>query len=320
MILIVADHKDGALRKSSFELASAAKALAEGLGGEVAGLVIGDAGAAEAMAKLVPRVYSVTGDELTRFRAESYTTVVSHVAKEKGAKAVLIAASRSGLSYSPRVALRLDAPLLEDVIHLEAEGESVVAKRFSYLSRVTETVRAESLPVVVTVKPNIFPAASEGESGQVETLEVPLGEHDTRVSLGERSKAATGRVALDEASAVVAGGRGLGGPEAFETLVEPLADVLGAGIGATRAVVDAGWRPYSEQIGQTGKTVAPNLYVALGVSGAVQHLSGMNRSKVIVAINKDADAPIFKISDYGVVGDVHKVVPALVEAVRAVKE
>jgi electron transfer flavoprotein alpha subunit len=320
MILIVAEHKDGALRKSSFELASAAKTLAEGLGSEVAGLVIGDAGAAEAMAKLVPRVYSVTGDELTSFRAESYTTVVSHVAKEKGAKAVLIAASRSGLSYSPRVALRLDAPLLEDVIHLEAEGGHVVAKRFSYLSRVTETVRAESLPVVVSVKPNIFPAAPAGESGQVEALEVPLSERDIRVKVGERSKAATGRVALDEASAVVAGGRGLGGPEAFTTLVEPLADALGAGIGATRAVVDAGWRPYSEQIGQTGKTVAPNLYVALGVSGAVQHLSGMNRSTVIVAINKDADAPIFKISDYGVVGDVHKVVPAFVEAVRAVKE
>jgi electron transfer flavoprotein alpha subunit len=320
MILIVAEHKDGALRKSTLELVSAARVLGDGLDSELAGLVIGDGNAAEAMAKLVPRVYCVSTDELAEFRAESYTTVVCHVAKEKEAKAILIAASRAGLSYSPRVALRLGAPLLEDVIYLGVEGEHLIGKRYSYLSQVTETVRAESLPAVVSIKPNTFPAASAGEGGQVETEAVPLGERDTRVKVGEKSKAATGRVALEEAAVVVAGGRGVGSAEGFAKLLEPLADVLSAGIGSTRAVVDAGWRPHAEQIGQTGKTVAPNLYLGLGVSGAVQHLSGMNRAKVVVAINKDAEAPIFKVADYGIVGDLHAVVPPLIEALKAVKE
>ena len=142
---------------------------------------------------------------------------------------------------------------------------------------------------------------------------------DARVTVGEKAAAKTGRVALDEAEIIVTGGRGVGSPEGFAALVEPLADTMSAGVGATRAVVDAGWRPYSEQVGQTGKTVAPNMYLALGVSGAVQHLSGMNRSKLIVAINKDPDAPIFKVADYGIVGDVFEVLPALTEEIRKVR-
>ena len=319
MILIVAEHKDGALRKSTLELVSAARVLADGLGGGLMGLVIGDSRAAEALAKLAPQVYCVSADELAEFRAEPWTSVIAHVAKEKGAKAILISASRAGLSYSPRVALRLGASLLEEVIHLAVEGERVIARRYSYLSRVTETVRAETLPVVVSVKPNTFPAVSADASGQVETLVVSLSERDTRVRVGAKSKAVIGKVALEEAAVVVVGGRGVGSAEAFTKLIEPLAEVLGAGIGATRAVVDAGWRPHAEQIGQTGKTVSPSLYLGLGVSGAVQHLSGMSRAKVVVAINKDADAPIFKVADYGIVGDLHAVVPPLVAALKAVK-
>ncbi|MDZ7704113.1 MAG: electron transfer flavoprotein subunit alpha/FixB family protein [Trueperaceae bacterium] len=202
---------------------------------------------------------------------------------------------------------------------LRPTPDTIRATRLSYLARVTETVEATTTPVVISVKPNIFAPAEAGETGTVEALSVDLHDHDTRVSVGEQKSASTGRVALDEAAVVVTGGRGLGSAEAFDGLIEPLADTLSAGIGATRAVVDAGWRPYAEQVGQTGKTVAPSLYVALGVSGAVQHLSGMNRSKVIVAVNKDPDAPIFKVSDYGIVGDVHEVVPALTEALKEVK-
>ena len=323
MILVVANQKadqSGGLRKSTLELTTAARDLAEALGTPVAGLVIGNAEAAEAFAKYVDTVYSVSGEGLDAFRAEPWTRVVTQVAREKGAQAVLIAASRSGLSYAPRVALRLDAPYLEDVTGLELQDDKVTATRFTYLARVTETVQAESLPVVISIKPNIYPVAEEGAGGEVEAVEVGLESDDTRVTLGEKQAAAAGRVALEEASVVVAGGRGVGGPEGFDNLIEPLADTLSAGVGATRAVVDAGWRPYGEQVGQTGKTVAPDLYVALGVSGAVQHLSGMNRSKVIVAINKDADAPIFKVADYGIVGDVGVVAPAFKEALAAQKE
>lgn len=316
MILVVAEHLNGKLKKSALELVSAAQGLAGSLGAEVAGLVYGQdvSAAAQELAGYLDKVVTVEDAALGDWRAETATTVVAEVAKARAAKAVLVSASKSGLSYSPRVAVRLDAPLLEDVTALEVQGGAVVAKRYSYLSRVTETVRANSLPVVISVKPNVFPVAEAGASGTVETQGVALNERDTRVQVGQKAAAKRGRVALEEARVVVAGGRGVGGPEGFATLVEPLADALGAGVGATRAVVDAGWRPYAEQVGQTGKMVAPDLYIALGVSGAVQHLSGMNRSKVIVAVNKDADAPIFKIADYGVVGDVNAVVPALKDA------
>ncbi len=322
MILLVAEHKNDKLRKSAVELVTAAKSLAESLDAQVAGLVIGsntDA-AADELAKYVGTVYTATDDALGEFRAEPYTTVVTQVAQEKEVKVVLVAATRSGLSYSPRVALRLDAALLEDVTSLDVQEGRVTAQRFSYLSRVTETVQAQSLPVVISIKPNIYPVAEESGEGQIEGVDVSLSEQDTRVEVGERHTAGGERIALEEANIVVTGGRGVGSAEGFSTLVEPLADTLSAGVGSTRAVVDAGWRPYGEQIGQTGKTVAPHLYVALGVSGAVQHLSGMNRSKVIVAINKDADAPIFKVADYGIVGDASAIVPEFQKAVEEGKE
>lgn len=322
MILLIAEHQNGKLRKSALELVTASKSLADSLSSQVTGLVLGsDTGAAaNELAAYVDTVLTATDDALGTFRAEPYTSVVTQVAKEQEAQVVLVAASRSGLSYSPRVALRLDAGLLEDVTSLEVQDGQVTAQRFSYLSRVTETVRAQSLPVVVSIKPNVFPVTEAQGEGQIEAVNVSLSEQDTRVEVGERHTAGGERVALEEASVVVTGGRGVGSEEGFSTLVEPLADTLSAGVGSTRAVVDAGWRPYGEQIGQTGKTVAPNLYVALGVSGAVQHLSGMNRSKVIVAINKDADAPIFKVADYGIVGDASAIVPEFQRAVEEGKE
>jgi electron transfer flavoprotein alpha subunit len=240
--------------------------------------------------------------------------------KELNATALLVSASRSGLSFSPRVAMRLDAPLLEDVTSLEVQDNQVVATRLTYLARVTETVKALSFPVVISVKPNIFPVATASATGKLEAKTISVSDQDQRVKVGEKSSAKTGRVALEEADLVVTGGRGVGSAEGFGKLVEPLADSLGAGVGATRAVVDAGWRPYGEQVGQTGKTVAPKAYFALGVSGAVQHMSGMNRSKYIVAVNKDPDAPIFKVADYGIVGDVHTVVPAMIEALKGLKD
>ena len=318
MVLIVAEHSDGKLRKSSLELVQAGRELAEALGSEPVGLVLGSGAGSVAseLARYLPSVKLIDAPQLTEVRAETWTTAVTEVAKSVSAQAVLISAGRTGLSVAPRVAVRLGAPLLEDVTSLAVEDGKVTATRLAFLSRVTERVQARSLPVVISVKPNVFALPQPAGEGSVEKAEVQFGPHDERVSVSEKRKPSGERVALEEAKVVVSGGRGVGGPEGFENLVEPLANALNAGIAATRAVVDAGWRPYAEQVGQTGKTVSPDLYVALGVSGAVQHLSGMNRSKVVVAVNKDADAPIFKVADYGIVGDVNKLVPEITQALQ----
>jgi electron transfer flavoprotein alpha subunit len=318
MILIVTQAKGERASKADLELVQAARDVGEALQLRVAAAVLGGntEPCAHDLARFVSNVYSVASPELEPFRAEPYTSAVQALATGLGAKVVMASASRSGLSFTPRLAVRLAAPLLEDVIALSQADGKLLATRFTYLSRVTETVRAESLPVVVSVKPNVFTVAEPADSaGSVEAVDASVGESDGRVRSSDRQSAQGGRVALEDARIVVTGGRGVGDAEGFTRLVEPLADVLGAGVGSTRAVVDAGWRPYAEQVGQTGKTVTPDLYLALGVSGAVQHLSGMNRSKVIVAVNKDPDAPIFKVCDYGIVGDVNEVVPPFTDAV-----
>lgn len=316
MILVYAEHNAGVIRKSTLELLSAARQLAAELDTQVTALLLGS-GAEAAAAELTAFAPHVIFDNAAQFDGSREAVVTALQQAATGASAVLLAANHTGLAVGPRLAVRLDAPLLEDVTSLRVEGGKVLATRFSYLARVTETVRADSLPVVISVKSSAFPVAAPlatpGEAAQVSS---ELRSTDTRVTVSDRRGAQGGSVPLSEATIVVAGGRGTGSAEGFSSQVEPLAEQLGAGVGATRAVVDAGWRPFAEQIGQTGKTVAPELYVALGISGAVQHLSGMNRSKVIVAINRDADAPIFKLADYGIVADSSAVVPELLAALR----
>lgn len=315
MILLVTTAPGGNLPKSARELVTVARQLAGG--GPVAAAVIGPESAASQMAEYVPQVYSLSAAELEPARAEAVTAAVQQVAAQAGATTVLMAANRLGQSVAPRVAVRLNAALLEDVIKVSGTAGAYEAVRYSYLSRVTETVRTVGGDAtVITVKPNVFPVADAQPGGSVTSVAPQLDATATRVQVGQRSAATGGRVKLEEAGVVVGGGRGFGSAEAFAQVVEPMADALNAGVASTRAVVDAGWRPYAEQVGQTGKSVAPDLYLALGISGAVQHLSGMNRSKVIVAVNKDADAPIFKIVDYGIVGDVAQVAPAIAAALE----
>ncbi len=316
MILIVAEHSGGKLAKATLEMVTAARQLTEGgREGPVTLLVLGQGvvGVAGEAAAVADQVLVADMAELAQYNAELWAAATAQIAQQGEAHTVITPGSRSGREYAPRVAVKLDAPYLEDVISLKVSGAGLQAQRYTYLARVTETVEAEGSVVVVSAKPGSFapatPAAQPGEQYDVD-LELP----QSRVSITGKSVEKSSRVALSEADVIVTGGRGVGNAENFGKFVEPLADNLGAGVGATRAVVDAGWRPYAEQVGQTGKTVQPKAYIALGVSGAVQHLSGMGKSKFIVAINKDAEAPIFKVADYGIVGDVNEIVPALIEA------
>jgi len=314
MILIVAEHANGKLSKSTAEMVTAARGA--GVEGPVTILVLG-AGIAAIAAEaslLAEQVLVVDSAKLAQYSPETWAAAIAFVAAEGEAKLVLIGGSRSGREYSPRVAVKLNAPLLEDVIQLKQDGSATRAQRYTYLARVTETVEASAPLVVVSVKPGIFavtpPAAEAAEQFDVE-VELP----ELRVQVTGKTKSQSARIALAEADIIISGGRGVGSPEGFAALVEGLADKLGAAVGATRVVVDAGWRPYAEQVGQTGKTVQPKVYIAIGISGAVQHLSGMNKAKTIVAINRDADAPIFQVADYGIVGDMQQIVPEMIRLV-----
>ncbi|MEO6829854.1 MAG: electron transfer flavoprotein subunit alpha/FixB family protein [Acidobacteriaceae bacterium] len=315
MILIVAEHVNGKLSKSTYELATCARQLK--MEGDVTVLVLGSGVAAVASEAALIADQVLVGDdaELAQYDSELWAAAVAQIATEGEARVVLISGSRSGREYSPRVAVKLDAPLLEDVISLAAVDGKISAERYTYLARVTEKIETDAAVAVVTVKQGAFPAAAGG-SNAAEQFDVDLTLPLRRLQVTGKSADKSSRVGLAEADIVVAGGRGVGSAEGFVTLVEGLADQLGAAVGATRAIVDAGWRPYSEQVGQTGKTVQPKIYIAIGISGAVQHLSGMNKSKCIVAINKDGDAPIFKVADYGIVGDVNQIVPAMIRALR----
>jgi len=313
MILIVAEHSAGRLVKATLEMVSAART--SGQEGPVTLLVLGQnvAAVATEAAKYADQVLVGDSAALAEYNAETWAAAAAQIAREGEASTVIIGGSRSGREYAPRVAVKLDAPYLEDAISLKAEGNALTAQRYTYLARVTETVSASGPVVVVTAKPGSFvPAEALAAAG--EQYDIDLDLPAVRVIITGRTAEKTSRVALTEADVIVTGGRGVGNPDNFSIYVEGLADAVGAGVGATRAVVDAGWRPYAEQVGQTGKTVQPKAYIALGVSGAVQHLSGMGKSKFIVAINKDAEAPIFKVADYGIVGDVNEIVPALIAA------
>lgn len=315
MILLVVEHANGKVSKSTYEMVTVARE--SGREGPITALVLGSAVASVAaeIALAVDQVLVADVPALAQYDAELWAAATSQIAAEGEANVVLIGGSRSGREYSPRVAIKLNAPLLEDVISLKANGKALIAEHYTYLARVTETVEATGPVVVASVKPGVFAAAAP-RSVAAEQFDVDLNLPLRRLQVTGKAAEKSSRISLSEAEIVVSGGRGVGSAEGFTQYVEGLADRLGAAVGATRAIVDAGWRPYSEQVGQTGKTVQPKVYIAIGISGAVQHLSGMNKSKVIVAINRDAEAPIFKIADYGIVGDVNQLVPAIIEALK----
>jgi electron transfer flavoprotein alpha subunit len=311
-ILVFAEQRDLRFKKSAFETVFAAQGIAATLGAEVTALVIGSGVqsiAPELGAYGASRVIAVDDPSLAAHSNTAWAKVIATVATGEGAQMVFLPASQMGKDLAPRVAVKLGAGLASDCVALKVENGDVLATRPVYAGKAVMDVRVKTDVKVFTLRPNVFTAVSGSGTATVERMAVPLDPADVVTTVKE-IHVATGRPDVTEADIIVSGGRGMKGPEHFP-LIEELADVLGAAVGASRAVVDAGWRPHDEQVGQTGKTVAPTLYIACGISGAVQHLAGMSSSKYIVAINKDKDAPIFQIADYGIVGDLFDILPEL---------
>ena len=316
-VLAFAEERGGKFKKSSLETIRAGRRLADALGGDFVALAAG-AGITAAAPGLgrygAGRVIAVDDPKLAQHSNTAIAKIIAEVARSEGASVVFLPASQMGKDIAPRVAIKLAAGLAADCVALRADGSDVVATRPVFAGKALLDVRITTPVKVFTLRPNIFDAAEGGEDARVEARTVALEPADTVTTVKE-VKVSAGRPDVTEADIIVSGGRGMKGPEHF-VLIERLADALGAAVGASRAVVDAGWRPHDEQVGQTGKTVSPTLYVACGISGAVQHLAGMSSSKYIVAVNRDKDAPIFQIADYGIVGDVFDVLPALTEELK----
>jgi len=253
--------------------------------------------------------------ELGSYATESFARALAQVITQEKPSVVLVPYTAMGKDVAPRVAARVGAGLVSDVIKLEVKDGKLEARRPVYAGKALATVRWEGEPQMATLRPNVFALGTPEASRPFETVTGTADVSTRRARVQSVQAAGAGKVELTEAQIIVSGGRGLKGPENFH-LVEELANALGAAVGASRAVVDAGWVDHQMQVGQTGKTVSPTLYVAAGISGAIQHLAGMSSSKVIVAINKDADAPIFKVADYGIVGDVFEVLPKLSAAAK----
>jgi electron transfer flavoprotein alpha subunit len=316
-VLAFAEQREKQLKKSSYETIQAARGIADQLGAKFTALVVGSGveGAASELGKYgAERVLVVDVPQLARHSNTAYAKAIAEVATAEEATAVFLPASQMGKDLAPRVAVKLGAGLAADCVALRVEEGQLIATRPVYAGKALLDVQVASDKKIFTLRPNVFTATPAEGAAKVERVSVEFAESDF-TSVVRETKVATGRPDVTEADIIVSGGRGLKGPENFH-LIEELADVLGAGVGASRAVVDAGWRPHDEQVGQTGKTVSPTLYIACGISGAVQHLAGMSSSKYIVAINKDKDAPIFEVADYGIVGDVFDVVPAFTEELK----
>ncbi len=316
-VLVFIEQRDGKVRPVSLEALGAASRLVASLGGEVIGVcaAASDPGLAALGAAGADRTLLATDAAFQHYDPAGYAQVVAEAAAKIQPDAILFAASSMGKDLAPRVAARLGVGLASDCTALAAENGVLAATRPVYAGKALQKVRFPKKPALVSLRPKMFPAGAASKAGAVEPFAVAYAAAPNAARVTQMLAAAGGKVDLTESEIIVSGGRGMRGPENFH-LVEELAEALGATVGASRAVVDAGWRPHSEQVGQTGKTVSPKLYVAIGISGAIQHLAGMSSSRCIVAINKDPDAPIFKVADYGLVGDLFEVVPALTEAVK----
>jgi electron transfer flavoprotein alpha subunit len=313
-ILVLCQHEGGAIKKTAFELLGKATELASTLGGSVSAVVIGDADVSVLGNYGAERVYHASGAAYAAYTPGAFAAALAAAIEQSGASVVLGAASNQTKSLFPRVGARIGAGVVTEATSLEAEGGKVVAQRPVYAGKAFSTVSVKSAVGLFSVRPNSFPAPTAGSgAASVVALEASGA---SLVKVVGSEKAASKVADLTEADAIVAGGRSLKSKENFDSIIVPLAESIGATPGASRAAVDAGYAPHSWQVGQTGKVVNPQLYIAAGISGAIQHLAGMRTSKVIVAINKDADAPIFQHSSYGLVDDLFVICPLMTKALN----
>ena len=324
-VLVFAETRGGELRKLATEAVAAARRLADATGGgEVHAFVAGAPGVAQKADALgrygADVVIALEHPALTTFERESIAATIAARAKSASYRAIVLGFSAQGRDLGPRLAAKLDAPIVSDIVDLEVSGDALTVKHPGYANKVMITLTISGSLAIVSVRPSAFSAQELPRTVRAETIAPAADPSAARVKVTQVVEGSKGRPDLADAPVIVAGGRGLKAPENFK-LVEDLADAFGnAAVGATRAVTDEGWRPHADQIGQTGRQVSPQLYVAVGISGAIQHLAGMRSSKTIVAINRDKEAPIFKVADYGIIGDVLEVVPALTQAVREAKK
>ena len=316
-LFVILEQRDGTIKKSSFEACSLAAKLAATNNLEVTAVVVGAeiVNISQVGEYGITRVIQVKHDELSLYSASAYKKIIMEQITKHQANLILFANTAFGKDLAPRIAVKLDAGILMDCIELSISENGFKGVRPVFAGKALQEIESAGGKSVASIRPNIFPPEKNPQTISVELVTPENLDLSTRTL---EVKRADGKLDVAEADIIVSGGRGLKGPEHFH-LIEELAAVVGGAVGASRAVVDAGWRPHGEQVGQTGKTVSPSLYIACGISGAIQHLAGMSSSKYIVAINKDKDAPIFSVADYGITGDVFEILPALTEEIKKLR-
>ncbi len=316
-VLIFIEHTEGQIKKASLEALTYGAQLAQQTGTTAEGLVLGTP--TDDITTLgnygVSKIYQVQNDTLHQFDSQVYTKVIAQIAEQTGATTLIFSNNAAGKSLAPRVAVRLKAGLVSGATALPDTSNGFVVRKNVFSGKAFANVAVTSERKVITLNVNAFTVKETGGTAEVIQKNVPVETPKVKVISSTKT---SGSIALTEAETVVSAGRGLKGPENWK-MVEELAELLGAGLACSRPVADAHWRPHNEHVGQTGVAIAPNLYIAIGISGAIQHLAGVNRSKVIVVVNKDAEAPFFKAADYGIVGDAFEVVPKMLEAVKKIK-
>jgi electron transfer flavoprotein alpha subunit len=317
-VLIYTENAESKFKKSTFEAVSYARAIADQNNTSLTAISIGDISTDElnALAKYgAEKILNVSNAQLKNFVNQAYASVIAEAAKKQGADIVVLSNSFSGRGLAPRLGVKLDAGVVDGAVSLpDQTGGKFIVKKTAFSGKAFAMVEITSANKVIALTPNSYKIIETGKSAQIEDFSVETKASDFKAMLKEIVRS-TDKVSLPDAEIVVSGGRGLKGPENWG-MIEELADLLGAATACSKPVSDAGWRPHSEHVGQTGIAVSPNLYIAIGISGAIQHLAGVSSSKVIVVINKDAEAPFFKVADYGIVGDAFEVVPKLIAAIK----